>query len=171
MGKWENSHNSPAQYYDSLAIISIVDEVREQVPWPAECFSLAEDLGPLLGRLTLVLRREASHLPASAAQAAVLAILRDGPRRISDLTGYAGVAQPTMTVLIDRMERQAWVRRVPDPGDRRAVRVEITQLGEETISELLAVRTASLAQRLASLQPEHRRAIANALPALTSLVE
>lgn len=138
---------------------------------PAECFALAEDLAPLLGRLTLVLRREASHLPASPAQAAVLAILRDGPRRISDLTGYAGVAQPTMTVLVDRMERQGWVRRVPDPADRRAVRVEITPAGEETIAQLLAVRAASLAQRLMSLSVTDRAAIARALPALSTLAD
>lgn len=148
-----------------------MDEVRERVDGAAACFALAEELGPLLGRLTLVLRREASHLPASAAQAAVLAMLREGPRRISDLTGYAGVAQPTMTVLVDRMERQGWVRRVPDPDDRRAVRVEITQSGEETIAQLLAVRTASLAQRLTALPPEDQAAIAKALPALTALAE
>lgn len=159
------------QIYHSLAIICTVDTPSGQIVAPAECFELAEHLAPLLGRLTLVLRREATHLAASPAQAAILAILREGPRRISDLTGYAGVAQPTMTVLIDRMERQGWVRRVPDPADRRAVRVEITPPGEETIAQLLALRTVSLAQRLTALTAEDRAAIARALPALTTLAE
>lgn len=146
-------------------------EIVETAPLPADCRDLAADLGPLLGRLTLMLRREVSRLPVSPAQAAVLVTLLERPSRISDLTEHAAVAQPTMTVLIDRLERQGWAQRVPDPDDRRAVQVEITPSGREVIQQLLAQRMESLAQRLQGLTPAERIAIARAIPALKALVE
>lgn len=137
----------------------------------AQCRGLAEDLGPLLGGLVVMLRRDTNHLAVTPAQATVLATLRDGSRRISDLSEYAGVTQPTMTVLIDRMERQHWVERVVDPGDRRAVRVQITPEGREAIGQLVAARADSLAHRLVELTPGQRAALAEALPALAALIQ
>ena len=138
---------------------------------PIACSALAEELSPLLAQLVLLLRREASHLPVSAPQAGVLLLLKYGPRRVSDLTQGVGVAQPTMTALVDRMERQGWVRRMPDPDDRRAVRVEITRAGQEALAEVQSVRIEALARRLAALSNQQRVAIASALPALAALVE
>ncbi len=144
----------------------VIDERAE-----IQCRSLAEELGPLLRGLVLMLRRETSHLVMTPAQATVLATLTEASRRISDLSEYAGVTQPTMTVLIDRMERQHWVERVADPGDRRAVRVQITPKGQEAIGLLVAARAASLTHRLEALTPDQRAAIADALPALTALIQ
>jgi len=73
--------------------------------------------------------------------------------------------------IVDRMERQGWVRRVPDPVDRRAVRVEITRAGQEALAEVQSVRIEALARRLAALSNQQRVAIASALPALAALVE
>jgi len=73
--------------------------------------------------------------------------------------------------IVDRMERQGWVRREPDPIDRRAVQVEITPAGQEALAEVQSVRLEVLARRLAALSNQQRVAIASALPALAALVE
>src|SRR4051812_42579261 len=64
----------------------------------------------------------------------VLAALRDGgAQRITALAGAEGVAQPTMTNLVVRLERRGLVERGSDPDDARAVRVAITDQGRERL--------------------------------------
>lgn len=46
--------------------------------------------------------------------------------------------QPTITKLIDRMERDGWVRRLPGTGDRRRIRIVMTDRGHRVVGELLA---------------------------------
>ena len=43
-----------------------------------------------------------------------------------DLAVQAGITPGAVTGVIDRLERAGYARRVPDPGDRRRVRVEVT---------------------------------------------
>src|SRR3954465_2202661 len=56
----------------------------------------------------------------------VLATLAEGPRRITDLAAAEAVAQPTVTTLVGRLERDGLVRRAADPADARAVLVHLT---------------------------------------------
>jgi MarR family transcriptional regulator for hemolysin len=46
-----------------------------------------------------------------------------------DLAGSLGIVGPTLTRHIDNLESAGWVVRTRDGGDRRAVRVEITDAG------------------------------------------
>jgi len=50
--------------------------------------------------------------------------------------------QPTMTKLLGRMVREGLVERLPDPGDRRIVRVGLTRRGADMAAELTAVALA-----------------------------
>ena len=56
------------------------------------------------------------------------------------VTGLADACllqQPTMTKLLDRMERDSLVRRVQEQQDRRVVRVVLTAKGESKVNDLL----------------------------------
>jgi DNA-binding MarR family transcriptional regulator len=102
----------------------------------------------------------------------VLATLRDsGPQRVTALAAVEAVAQPTMTTLVGRLERQGLVARGPDPADARAVRVAITADGLERLEARRAARTALLADRLAALDERERSVLASALPVLDKLSE
>ncbi len=46
-----------------------------------------------------------------------------------NLARALGIEGATLTRHLDRLERSALVRRVPDPGDRRIMRLEITEAG------------------------------------------
>jgi DNA-binding MarR family transcriptional regulator len=136
-----------------------------------ECRALAEALRPVFGRFTLLLRAGTAHLPVTASQTSALSLLLDGPKRMHDMTRGVGVTGPAMTVLVDRLERQGWVRRHPDPDDRRVVRVELTGEGRAALEQVLEARTRSLAHYLSSLSREERESIAAALPALAHLAD
>src|SRR5690348_14017948 len=71
----------------------------------------------------------------------VLAGLRDsGPQRVTALAEAEGVAQPSMTTLLGRLERRGLVERGPDPDDARAVRVAITDQGRDALEARRAAR-------------------------------
>jgi DNA-binding MarR family transcriptional regulator len=61
----------------------------------------------------------------SAEQAHVLiALWLEGPMKVGELQRLLALSSATLTGAIDRMEKAGLVRRVPDPDDRRAFRVE-----------------------------------------------
>jgi DNA-binding MarR family transcriptional regulator len=54
-------------------------------------------------------------------------IENSGGLTAGELAIQAGLTAGAVTGVIDRLERIAYARRVPDPADRRRVRVEVTQ--------------------------------------------
>jgi DNA-binding MarR family transcriptional regulator len=101
--------------------------------------------------------------------ASILRTLSDGPRRVTELAVAQNVAQPTMTVAVQRLEARGLVQRVRADDDRRATNVVITDAGRRTLAARHAARAAALDARLSGLDDDHRAAIAAALPALTAL--
>jgi DNA-binding MarR family transcriptional regulator len=72
--------------------------------------------------------RDAGHAPVLGA---VTQPLWDHPEgmRLTELADYAGITKQSMGELVDKMEEVGYVERVPDPTDRRAVRVRFTRKG------------------------------------------
>jgi DNA-binding MarR family transcriptional regulator len=54
------------------------------------------------------------------------AIENAGGLTAGELAAEAGLTSGAVTGVIDRLERANFARRVPDPGDRRRVKVEVT---------------------------------------------
>jgi DNA-binding MarR family transcriptional regulator len=134
---------------------------------------LADELLPRAVRLGRLLFQEGTGSSrVSRAQVSVLRIVRDeGPRRISELAEAEHVAQPTITKLVVRLEREGVVTRVADPDDGRAVLVGLTPAGREQLTEMSAAAARGLTRRLANLDPDERAALDAALPALSKLVD
>jgi DNA-binding MarR family transcriptional regulator len=130
---------------------------------------LADDLELRITRIwSSVLRPTFSEL--SRTSTSVLATLRDrGPCRVTELAAREAVAQPTMTTLVGRLEREGLAERRPDPADGRAVQVAITDQGRALLRRLQARRAAAMAARLEQLDAGQRELLAAALPALEAL--
>lgn len=90
---------------------------------------------------------------------------------MTDLAAAELVTQPTMTVLVNRLEQDGLVRKTRDAQDARAVFVEITEVGRAQLTEVRAGRAAVLQERLDRLDDEARAALAAALPALDQLLD
>ena len=103
------------------------------------------------------------------AAATLASVERFGPQRLTVLAVREGVTQPAMTQLISRLEESGLVRREPSPEDGRVVLVVITDDGRATLARRRAVRAERLAGIIAQLDPDHRAALAGALPALDAL--
>ena len=77
-----------------------------------------------------------------------------GPIGIGALAAAEGVAAPTMSRLVDGLERDALVRRRADPADARGVLVEATAAGRTILKKGRRRRVRTLAERLEGLSGE-----------------
>lgn len=125
-------------------------------------------VGQLSRRLT-ALARGAGMTPTQLSVLGVLA--RRGPLRLSELADIEGLNPTMLSRVVAVLEGEGLVRRLPDPDDRRAARVETTALGRRSHDRLRTQRGRVLADALASLSPEQVAAIEAALPALEALTE
>ncbi len=132
--------------------------------------ALAAALAVDLERIVGLFRSLSPPSGLSMTAAATLAsIERLGPQRLTLLAAREGVTQPAMTQLISRLEESGLVRREPSPEDGRVVMVVITDEGLATLARRRAGRTERLSGIIAQLAPDHRAALATALPALDAL--
>jgi DNA-binding MarR family transcriptional regulator len=133
---------------------------------------LAGELGAALERVVALIRSLNTVNVMSRSASGTLATLdRSGPTRLTALAVREGVTQPAMTQLISRLQDSGLVSREPDPDDGRVVRVVITDEGRAVLAARRAERAERLAALLARISPEHRAALAAALPAMEALTD
>ncbi len=71
--------------------------------------------------------------------------------QLTDLAAWAGMSRPSMAELIDELEAQELIERLPDPADKRAKLVVLTAPGWHAIRtgrEIIARIGADYARRI-----------------------
>lgn len=107
----------------------------------------------------------AQYAAVPAGQALLLQLLDAfGPQRMSDLATLLGMSHGGCTLLVDRAQAAALVKRVRDEADRRVVWVEMDEQGEALLVEMRRARAQIIARYVARLDP-------NAVEALAALLE
>jgi DNA-binding MarR family transcriptional regulator len=96
-------------------------------------------------------------------QARLLCVLAQGPRGMTDLARSCGVEKAALTGLVDRAERRGLAERAPVPGDRRALRVTLTDAGRRAAAAFHGEVTAELNQLLSPLAPQDRQRFRTAM--------
>ncbi|MFD5189237.1 MarR family winged helix-turn-helix transcriptional regulator [Streptomyces sp. NPDC058357] len=88
---------------------------------------------------------------------------REGPIRLTVLAAAEGLAQPSMTVLVQRLEAQGLASRVADPQDGRVRLVGITDAGRALLAERRRAGDARVAGLLAALPEQDVKALSEAM--------
>lgn len=97
-------------------------------------------------------RREDEASGLSPARLSALSVLVfGGARTIGELAAVEQVRPPTMSAIVDGLERDGLVRRTGDPDDGRVVRVHASAKGKRVLQRARARRIAALAERLSHL--------------------
>ena len=117
----------------------------------------------------LLLRESRRRLARS--EAGVLAALSAGPRRVTDLAEVESLAQPTMTLIVKRMEQRGWLARERDAADGRAVLISLTDEGATVLDELRADYRAALRDHMAAMTDEQVEGLMTATAALQDLID
>ena len=130
-------------------------------------------------RLRRVVLRLARQLQAASTgegltptQASVLGVTAmRGPLSLAELTDIEGLNPTMLSRVVGKLDSMGVIRRLRDPEDFRAARVEVTPEGRQANQRIAAERAAILSERVAGLPPEQAAALVAALPALENLAE
>ncbi len=105
--------------------------------------------------LTIRFLSDRADLSASAAFT-MNRVCREGPIRLTTLAAKEGVSQPSMTQLVQRLERAGLVTRLADPDDGRACLVGITEQGQALLDERKRMRRERLAALMTTLTADEQ---------------
>ena len=136
--------------------------------WSTERPDLDVEVMATVGRLLAVGALIGRRLDAFAAQhdldrgqGDVLFTLRraGAPYRLSPTTLAESllVTSGTMTNRLDRLEKRGLIRRLPNPNDRRALDIELTDEARELVDRLIGEHVANEQQMLEPLSESERK--------------
>src|SRR5438876_10176247 len=109
------------------------------------------------------LRVEDKAMGLSAPRASALSVIVfRGPIAMGALAEAEQVRRPTITRLVDGLERRGLVRRVNDPADGRVQLGEATAAGKRLLQKGRARRVERLMQGVMQLSEEEQRVLARA---------
>ena len=82
------------------------------------------------------------------------------PLRPGELANRLGVEASHVTRQVQQLEKSGYVTRVPDPDDRRAQRIELTDTGQDAVERIREAGTRGMQMALADWSPEELRQLA-----------
>lgn len=131
----------------------------------------AERLHSVAIHLLRSLRRHDAASGVSAPQLSALSVLVfGGPRSIGALAAAEGVRPPSMTRVVDTLERDGLALRERDPVDGRSVHVRATERGRRVLLEGRGRRVAALTSQLATLPADEQDVVARAVAVLERML-
>ncbi len=90
---------------------------------------------------------------------AVFWLGHDGPLAMGELARRVGTTEKTLTGVVDRLEREGYLRRERDAADRRLVRARLARRGVEAHRRIDGLVVDKVAGLLALLDPPERRTL------------
>ena len=132
---------------------------------------LAGHLRHTIVRVARRLRQEAGGELSPSLTAALSTIERHGPLTPSELASRERIQRPTATRVIARLGEEGLIQRTADLYDRRSSLVAVTEMGAALLEELRTRKTAFLAERLETLEPEERATLERAADILERVLE
>jgi DNA-binding MarR family transcriptional regulator len=126
----------------------------------------------LLPRVAVLTRLLTSQLGSdlSRTELGLLNTLSSGPRRITELAELERLAQPTLTQLVQRLERQGFVKRERQADDGRVVLVSLTETGAAALDDFRRQASAALGAHLVELPDAEIESLAAATETMGRLV-
>ena len=122
-------------------------------------------------RVARRLRQEAGAELSPSLTAALSTVERHGPLTPSELATRERIQRPTATRVLARLEQEGLIERTADMFDRRSSLVTVTTAGTALLAELRTRKTAFLAERLETLEPEERATLERAADILERVLE
>jgi MarR family 2-MHQ and catechol resistance regulon transcriptional repressor len=108
----------------SITITEFADKINEIMPVMIKEFSKRHSNEIYKGKITLP-------------QFLILGLLHDNRDiKMCNIAKFMSVTTAAMTGMIDRLEKYEYVKREPEPGDRRVIKVILTRKGAELVKKI-----------------------------------
>jgi DNA-binding MarR family transcriptional regulator len=126
----------------------------------------------VIGRLARMLNASSSTEDLTPTQASILGlVVGRGPIGLADLAELEGLNKTMLSRMVTKLDNAGLVRRLTDPTDLRAVRLEATAPGKRAMTRIIKRRTETVTAIVAGLPEEDTAKLIAALPALEALAE
>jgi DNA-binding MarR family transcriptional regulator len=133
---------------------------------------LVARLRGVIPRLARQLNDTSTGEDLTPTQYSVLALVRlSGPIGLAELTELEGLNPTMLSRIVKVLDERGLVRRLPDPKDMRAARLEATRDGEQVHDRVREQRTQVLSECLNRLPTETAESLLAAVPAMEALAE
>lgn len=133
---------------------------------------LAGGLRTVVNRLAYALRSPVAGDGITPTRlASLMTLMKYGPLRPGDLAARLNISAASASRLVDVLIEGEWIRREPDPDDRRASLLSLSTHGVEALEKLRREGTGELAAGIEALPADQRESLAAALPALVALAD
>ena len=120
---------------------------------------LGEAFGAVARRLRSASMGSLARFDVTPSQMRAVRVLsHHGGVRSSELARHLGIAPRSATEVVDALEEKGLVERTPDPGDRRATQVDLTDRGRQLSAEVgraRGVESEKVFERLSHTDREH----------------
>ncbi|MGX7682031.1 MarR family winged helix-turn-helix transcriptional regulator [Jatrophihabitans sp. DSM 45814] len=90
-------------------------------------------------------------------------LMRHGQMRLSDLSEHLRIAPRSTTEVVDVLQEHGFLERHPDPDDRRATLISLTDEGRRTGEAIRAARAAEAERSFGALSETDRQQLARIL--------
>ena len=88
----------------------------------------------VVAHLGRVMEKACDAVGVTISQYRILSYVGFQAQRAGELADRAAVSRPTLTVALDTLEQRGLVRRERVPGDRRGIRLELTESGRDALA-------------------------------------
>lgn len=136
--------------------------------------ALEHEMGVLVRRIRRVIAERAKmvHPELSPVAYSMLISLHDnGPRRASDLVELFNIDKGAVSRQVQSLLELDLIERTPDPEDRRAATLAITERGADRLQHIAEVRRVELREKLGDWTPEELRTLVRSLERYNTSLE
>jgi DNA-binding MarR family transcriptional regulator len=126
--------------------------------------ALSETFWAVARRLRHISRETLAPWQISPSHSRALGVLiRHGEMRLSELSEHLRIAARSTTEVVDGLQEHGFLERHPDPHDRRAILVSLTDQGKRAGEAIRSARTAEAERFFGVLSDTDRRHLARIL--------
>jgi len=136
--------------------------------------ALEHEMGVLVRRIRRLIGERARMVHpdlSPVAYSMLMALNESGSRRASDLVGLFSVDKGAVSRQVQSLLELGLIEREPDPDDRRAAILSITEEGSRRLATIAAARRSEVIDRLAEWSEDDLRAFVSAMARYNSALE
>jgi DNA-binding MarR family transcriptional regulator len=136
--------------------------------------ALEHEMGVLVRRIRRLIAERARMVHpdlSPVAYSMLMALNESGSRRASDLVGLFSVDKGAVSRQVQSLLELGLIERAPDPEDRRAAILSITEEGSRRLASIAAARRSEVIDRLAEWSDEDLQAFVSAMARYNSALE
>jgi DNA-binding MarR family transcriptional regulator len=135
---------------------------------------LEHEMGVLVRRIRRLIAERARMVHpdlSPVAYSMLMALNESGPRRASDLVGMFSVDKGAVSRQVQSLLELGLIERDPDPEDRRAAILSITEEGSRRLANIAAARRSEVIGRLSDWDQEELRTFVRSMARYNSALE